>query len=69
MLGYEMFIYNRWGELIYNYRGYGDSSIDEGWDGTIFGESAPIGTYVYSAVGTTVTGEIIKEKGNFVLIK
>jgi gliding motility-associated-like protein len=69
MLGYEMFIYNRWGELIYNYRGYGDSSIDEGWDGTIFGESAPIGTYVYSAVGTTVTGEIIKEKGNFVLIR
>lgn len=69
MLGYEMFIYNRWGELIYNYRGYGDSSVDEGWDGTIFGDIAPIGTYVFTAVGTTISGNILQEKGNFVLLR
>lgn len=69
MESYEVFIYNRWGELVYNFRGYGNSSDDAGWDGTIRGEQAPIGTYVYSAVGTTIKGQLLEKKGNFVLLR
>ena len=40
---FEMMIYNRWGELIYETR-----DINKGWDGSINGEEAPLGSYVYN---------------------
>lgn len=69
MESYEVYIYNRWGEMVYSFRGYGNSSDDVGWDGTIRGDKAPIGTYVYSAVGTTIKGQQVSKKGNFALLR
>ncbi len=63
-LNYNISVYNRWGQLLYK----GDS----GWDGTVSGTPAPIGTYscfvvyAYELNGILSTGEI---KGNFTLIR
>ncbi|MBL4653339.1 MAG: PKD domain-containing protein [Flavobacteriales bacterium] len=39
---YHMYIYNRWGELIFE-----TTNKDQGWDGTLNGVNLQIGTYVY----------------------
>lgn len=61
---FELFIYNRWGQLIY----FGNS----GWDGTISGSNAPTGTYSYSVNYHYVLEgkpEVSNIKGSFALIK
>ncbi len=45
-------IFNRWGELVYE-----TTDIENGWDGTINGNPAPPGTYVYRAVVGTSDGQ------------
>jgi gliding motility-associated-like protein len=69
MESYEVYIYNRWGEMVYSFRGYGNSSDEVGWDGTYRGEKAPLGTYVYTAVGKTIKGQPVEKKGNFALLR
>ncbi len=44
---YRLFIYNRWGQLIFE-----ASDINTGWDGTFKGQPAEQGTYVYKIVYT-----------------
>jgi gliding motility-associated-like protein len=39
---FEMFIYNRWGQLIYH-----STDVSGCWDGTIKGTKQSAGTYVY----------------------
>ncbi len=39
---FEIFIYNRWGELVYH-----SNDKDFQWDGNVNGNPAPIGTYAY----------------------
>lgn len=39
---FSVFIYNRWGELIYQ-----STNLDFAWDGTYKGREAPAGTYAY----------------------
>jgi len=39
---YKMEIFNRWGQLIHTM-----NSLTEGWDGTMNGNPAPVGQYVY----------------------
>ncbi len=68
MESFEMVIYNRWGELVY--QGKGNSySTNNGWDGTYKGEQAPIGVYVYHATGTTIRGQKVEKTGNFTLAR
>ena len=38
----EFIVYNRWGTIVYETRGYNND-----WDGTRDGEPLPIGTYYY----------------------
>ena len=59
---FEMYIYNRWGELMYKTTeaGYG-----AGWDGTYRGEACPVGTYVWILM---LDGEL-KEKGTVTLLR
>jgi len=59
---FEMYIYNRWGELMYktNEPGYAN-----GWDGTYNGEDCPVGAYVWVLM---LNGEL-KEKGNVILVR
>jgi len=60
-------IFNRWGELIYEDANVVDAN--EGWDGTIDGQKAPVGSYVYVINGSFDNGENIKESGSLVLLR
>ena len=44
--GYEMRIYNRWGELVYQ------TPNSQSWDGTVDGRMAPAGVYSYTITAT-----------------
>jgi len=39
---YQLQIFDRWGEIIFQ-----STDLNTGWDGTMNGQDAPIGTYVY----------------------
>jgi gliding motility-associated-like protein len=56
-------VYNRWGQLVFESR-----RVNDGWDGFFKGKLQTIGTYVWVAAGKDLLGNIIKEKGSFVLI-
>ena len=45
----KIFIYNRWGNLIFEYTGSGSGYLDTSvqWDGTWNGNDVPLGSYVY----------------------
>ncbi len=61
----EFKVYNRWGEVVYDYR-TGDA---QGWDGTYKGEPCDMGVYNYSVILAKV-GEAEKiYKGNVTLIR
>jgi hypothetical protein len=63
-LTFELFIYNRWGELIY----FGDT----GWDGKLNDELAPDGSYSYLLSYTYTLNGLSKSnqlKGGFILVK
>ena len=57
-------IYNRWGQLIHE----GASSLD-GWDGTVEGKPADVGTYVVVARARTSLDEERSYQGYFTLIR
>lgn len=61
---FNMTIFNRYGDKIFE-----STDVDTGWNGTIGGNLAPIGTYVYTVVITTSTGTIIRRQGALVLIR
>jgi gliding motility-associated-like protein len=62
--GFELLIFNRWGQLIYE-----TNDITSGWDGTVNDRNAQIDVYVfkvmYSGIGTSVKTEI----GHITLIR
>ncbi|MBL4653007.1 MAG: gliding motility-associated C-terminal domain-containing protein [Flavobacteriales bacterium] len=49
---FEMFVYNRWGNLIFK-----SDDITIGWNGTFKGKKSPIGTYVWKIVWQEYSGE------------
>ncbi|MCZ4695857.1 hypothetical protein DWB61_14515 [Ancylomarina euxinus] len=59
---FEMYIYNRWGELMYQTK---EAGYANGWDGTYNGEDCPVGAYVWVLM---LDGEV-KEKGNVILVR
>lgn len=63
MADYELTIYNRWGEIMFN-----TSSSNKGWDGTYEGKVQEIGTYVYVLSGKGVDNIQYYKQGNFTLV-
>ena len=61
--GYELRIYNRWGELVFV-----STDITVGWDGYYKGRLAPQDTYIYEAKSKCASGEEIKSIGSVTLI-
>lgn len=55
----ELYIYNRWGQLIYNEEGVAPS-----WNGNYMGNIVQIDTYVYKAILTDVFGKTHVEVGH-----
>jgi gliding motility-associated-like protein len=56
-------IYNRWGELIYQWNG-----LEEGWDGTVANRLAPQDVYAYIIYGIDNNGNRIKRLGAVTLL-
>ncbi|MEP2130701.1 MAG: PKD domain-containing protein, partial [Algoriphagus sp.] len=61
----EFYVFNTWGELIYQ----SDSLEDLGWDGTVKGTPAPNGNYVYKVNYSTRSGLTFDQGGVFILIR
>ncbi len=61
---YHMQIFNRWGKLVYQ-----TQEIEGGWDGTIDGEPAPAGVYIYKFTVRGENGEVKTIKGHVNLLR
>ena len=67
---YEIRIYNRWGEQVYDSHDVSDlNDINRGWDGTFKGKLQDSGTFVYYIAAKDINGKSISKKGNLTLIR
>ncbi len=64
IVGFEMNIFNRWGELLFT-----TTNIEQGWDGTFKGNPMPEGTYTFVADITDLAGRAFKKSGSVLLIR
>lgn len=62
--GFEMQIFNRWGELLFS-----TDDIATGWDGTFRGNEMPEGTYTFIAHVTDRAGRTFKRSGSVLLLR
>ncbi len=61
---FQMIIYNRWGQSIFQ-----TTDAATGWDGTINGDRAPQGQYVYKVIIRDNTGRDFVKKGTVMLLR
>lgn len=61
---FKMIIYDRWGEVIYN-----TTNKQQGWDGTIRGETAATGQYMYRIEVIDLTGVKTVRTGAVLLVR
>jgi gliding motility-associated-like protein len=61
---FEMVIYNRWGEMVYETR-----DINKGWDGTKDGDIVQVGSYVYMIRFVDADGKEHRRKGTVTVVK
>ena len=61
---YYFYILNRWGKRVFETR---DPMVR--WDGTVDGQEATQGVYIYYIQYSTPGGKIREERGNFTLIR
>lgn len=64
IIAVNMNIYNRWGELVYQ-----TTDVDKGWDGTINGKPAQLGTYIHYTELTDDMGITFVKTGEIILIR
>ncbi len=64
ILSYRCRIYNQWGRKVYD-----STDISKGWDGTIGGTHASIGTYFYIIEAKGNDGKLIKKQGDINLVR
>jgi len=57
-------VFDRWGNQVYQTREY-----MQGWDGTINGSPAPVGSYVWEVQGKDENGRIFFKSGTVILIR
>jgi gliding motility-associated-like protein len=61
---FKMSVFNRWGQVVFQ-----TNDINDSWDGTINGEKAPAGSYVYKADVTDSADKPFSKSGSFLLIR
>lgn len=65
LASFTMYIYDRWGNELFS-----SFSLEDGWDGTVNGEPAPIGAYVYTIIATGFDTEaVVRERGSITLLR
>jgi gliding motility-associated-like protein len=57
-------VYNRWGQLV-----FASANESTGWNGSIGGQPAPGGTYVWMAAGVDFNGRLMQGEGTVILIR
>jgi gliding motility-associated-like protein len=57
-------IMNRWGEVVFH-----SEDIANGWDGTINGMNAPVGSYVYKMTFVDDINQTVEKSGTFMLLR
>lgn len=62
---FEMHIYNRWGEEVFQ----ANSTDGRGWDGKYGGDDQPIGVYIYIINATFTNGITERYQGNVTLLR
>jgi gliding motility-associated-like protein len=62
---YQMHIFNRWGQLVYDSR----NNASRGWDGSYNGLAQPMGVYVYTLSLEFINGVKEYYQGNMTLIR
>ena len=63
VLEYHLYIYNRWGELIFS-----SDNVNFGWDGYVNGTLAKQGVYVWKVKGKYTNGKNFVEAGDVTLL-
>lgn len=69
---FELYVYDRWGEIIYQSDQYQVSysgHVQKGWDGTYKSQKAPMGTYAWLVVYKDVHGVEHQHAGNITLLR
>jgi gliding motility-associated-like protein len=64
IVNFEMSIFNRWGELVFN-----STALEQGWDGTFRSNPMPEGTYTFVAEITDRAGRSFKKSGSVLLLR
>ena len=62
----ELYIYNRWGELVFEDK---TTDLAQGWNGKFKDEDCEIGVYVFYAIARFIDGSEEFTKGNVTLIR
>ncbi len=62
-------IYNRWGELVFERRGFQLNDASSGWDGTSKGATLGSDIFIYSIEGICDSGETLIWKGDVTLLR
>jgi gliding motility-associated-like protein len=57
-------VYNRWGQLV-----FASADAGLGWNGSVGGQQAPGGTYVWMAAGVDFNGRLMQGEGTVILIR
>ena len=57
-------IYNKWSQLVFETR-----KMDDGWNGFYKGALQNTGSYVWIAEGRDIKGNLVTDKGSFVLLR
>jgi gliding motility-associated-like protein len=57
-------VFNRWGQEVFS-----SANTGVGWDGTVGGQLAPVGTYVWVASGLDFHGRAVQRRGTVILIR
>jgi gliding motility-associated-like protein len=60
----HFWVFNRWGQLMFETK-----DPRQKWDGKYSGKAQPLETYVWVVEATTLTGKIIRKRGQTVLIR
>lgn len=64
----DLKIFDRWGNLVFNNRDNTKAQISH-WDGTINGDSAEVGVYVYAIQFEYVNGDRFEQQGSIQLVR
>lgn len=65
----KMFIFDRWGELLYEEKDINLGDEQKGWDGTFRGQKVTSGVYVYLFMIKFLDGEVIPFSGDITVLE